>query len=134
MCVILLLKNGVKMDSKLYYTDYSYFISYILEQKTRRQEITTDWIYAIIRNIGNINFPYNSKDMLIDYISEGEVLQSKYLLSLPEIKDSKRFNRIYSTLKKSKIVFNQVQSSWKHTPELARRVIDNLFDKISNIE
>jgi len=122
------------MDSKLYYTDYSYFISYILEQKTRRQEITTDWIYAIIRNIGNINFPYNSKDMLIDYISEGEVLQSKYLLSLPEIKDSKRFNRIYSTLKKSKIVFNQVQSSWKHTPELARRVIDNLFDKISNIE
>jgi len=122
------------MDSKLYYTDYSYFISYILEQKTKRQEITTDWIYAIIRNIGNINFPYNSKDMLIDYISEGEVLQSKYLLSLPEIKDSKRFNRIYSTLKKSKIVFNQVQSSWKHTPELARRVIDNLFDKISNIE
>jgi len=122
------------MDSKLYYTDYSYFILYILEQKTKRQEITTDWIYAIIGNIGNINFPYNSKDMLIDHISEGKVLQSKYLLSLPEIKDSKRFNRIYSTLKKSKIVFNQVQSSWKHTPELVRRVIDNLFDKISGID
>ena len=122
------------MDSKLYYTDYSYFISYILEQKTKRQEITTDWIYAIIGSIGNINFPYNSKNMLIDHISEGEVLQSKYLLSLPEIKDSKRFNRIHSTLKKSKIVFNQVQSSWKHTPELARKVIDNLFDKISGID
>ena len=122
------------MDNNLYYTDFSYFISNILEQKAKKQKITTDWIYAIIGNIGNINFPYNSKNMLIDYISEGEVLQSKYLLSLPDIKGSKRFNRIYSTLRKSKFVFNQVQSSWKHTPELARRVIDNLFDKISNIE